>query len=484
MTQDDPTYDVIVIGSGPSGREASAELAKNRFSVALIEAELVGGDCAYWACVPSKALLRPPEALNEAKHIEGAAEAVGSNPVDINSVFARRDKSVDNWDDTNMQRALEKQGIRVIHAYGELAGEKRVIVKPTAKGEKGSPYTLTARHAVVLSTGSSTWFPETAGLVDSNPWNSRDVTGAHEAPSSLAILGMGPVACEMATAMSSLGTREITIIGRDDRLLSRYEPFVGERLAEAFLKRGIKVLTNRDVRKVSRVKNRPRPFEIWLDDGSRVTTDQLLVAAGRQPNSNTLGLESVGLRSGQWLDVDDTFLVKGVEGGWLYAIGDLNRRALLTHVGKYQGRICAAAIASRAEAPDESVGLVAKSDHDAVPQVVFTDPEVAAVGLTEKQARDRELDISVVDCEMDGIPGAGLHTDGYSGHARIIVDEKNGVMIGATFIGPQVGDLIHAATVAIVGQVPMERLWHAIPCFPTVNEVWLDLLENYRPETG
>jgi pyruvate/2-oxoglutarate dehydrogenase complex dihydrolipoamide dehydrogenase (E3) component len=285
----------------------------------------------------------------------------------------------------------------------------------------------------------------------------------------------------MATAMSALGTREITIIGREGRLLSRNEPFVGERLAQAFLKRGIKVLTDKDVRRVTRVNDpKESPFEVWLDDDSKVTSDQLLVATGRRPNTGSLGLESVGLKSEAWLEVDDNCLVKGVEGGeWLYAIGDINRRALLTHVGKYQGRACAAAIVARARNSTYSGSMAATSDHDIVPQVVFTDPEVAAVGLTEQEARGRGLKIRVVDCDMDDIPGAALHTDGYSGHARIIVDEQHRIIIGATFIGPEVGDLVHAATVAIVGKVPLERLWHAIPCFPTVNEVWVELLESY-----
>jgi pyruvate/2-oxoglutarate dehydrogenase complex dihydrolipoamide dehydrogenase (E3) component len=479
MPESESVYDAIVIGSGPSGRTASVDLARNGLSVALIEAELVGGDCAYWACVPSKALLRPPEALNEARSIEGAAQAIEGRPVNARSVLARRDRFVDNWDDANMQKSLEKKGVKVIHGHGALAGQRRVVLK-TKEGIEGHP--LVARHAVILSTGSSTAFPEISGLAESNPWNSRNATGTHEVPESLAILGMGPVACEMATAMSALGTSEITLIGREERLLSRNEPFVGERLAQAFLKRGINVLTNKNVRRVTRVNDtKDSPFEVSLDDGSKITSGQLLVATGRQPNTGSLGLESVGLKSGAWLDVDDDCLVKGVEGGgeWLYAIGDINHRALLTHVGKYQGRACAAAIVARARDSTYSGSMAATSDHDMVPQVVFTDPEVAAVGLTEKQARERGLEIRVVDCGMDDIPGAALHTDGYSGHARLIVDEQHRVIIGATFIGPEAGDLVHAATVAIVGKVPLERLWHAIPCFPTVNEVWVELLESY-----
>jgi dihydrolipoamide dehydrogenase len=429
--------------------------------------------------MPSKALLRPPEALNEARHIEGASQAVNGNTVRVESVFARRDRFVDNWDDMDMQRSLEQRGVKVLHGHGELSGEKRVIVRSKAGSE---PYGLTARLAVVLSTGSSTAVPEIDGLAESNPWNSRNATGTHKAPETLAILGMGAVACEMATAVSSLGTKEITIIGRDERLLGRNEPFVGERLEQVFLHRGIKVMKNRTVRNVRRTKTSPSyPFEILLDDDTRVMADELLVATGRQPNTTGLGLEIVGLKSGQWLEVDDSCLVKGVRGEWLYAVGDVNRRALLTHAGKYQGRACAAAILARAGKvkPSYSASLLAKSDHDIVPQVIFTDPEVASVGLTESEARKRGLNIRAVDCDMDEIPGAALHTDGYTGHARIIVDEDHKVMVGATFIGPQVGDLLHAATVAIAGKVPMETLRHSIPSFPTVNEVWLELLENY-----
>lgn len=479
MSETESVYDVVVIGSGPSGRTASTNLARNGLSVALIEAELVGGDCAYWACVPSKALLRPPEALNEAKHIEGASEAVNGNTVRVQSVLARRDRFVDNWDDANFQRSLEREGIKIIRGHGELDGKKHVIVKSSSK--TGQAQRLTARRAVVLSTGSNPAFPKIDGLSDANPWNSRSATGTHSIPEGLAIFGMGAVACEIATAMSSLGTKEITIIGRDERLLSRYEPFVGERLTQVFHKRGVKVLAKKDIRKVNRMgDSKSGRFEIWLDDGSRVTSDQFLVATGRQPNTNSLGLESVGLKSGDWLDVDDTCLVRGVEGEWLYAIGDINHRALLTHVGKYQGRACAAAIIQRAKSSNSSGSLLlATSDHDAVPQVLFTDPEVATVGLTEAEARRKGLNVRVVDCDMDGIPGAALHTDGYSGHARIVVDETRRVIVGATFIGPQVGDLLHAATIAVVGKVPLETLRHAIPCFPTVTEVWSDLLQNY-----
>jgi pyruvate/2-oxoglutarate dehydrogenase complex dihydrolipoamide dehydrogenase (E3) component len=337
------------------------------------------------------------------------------------------------------------------------------------------------------------------------------------APRSLAIIGDGAVACEMAHAWCALGTTEVIIISRYKRILDKYEPLVGDRLAHAFKQRGISIHNNVNVREVKRInsiskqENVGGSVQIMLDDGDTITAEELLVAVGRKPNTDKLGLETVGLKPGDWLDVDDTCLVNGVDGGgeWLYAIGDINHRALLTHIGKYQGRACSTAIIARARGTrnisnnnyhdnsgldssnssnrnavsnttfDPSTMWLATSDHMAVPQVIFTDPQIASVGLTEESARSLKINVRAVDCEIGTLPGAQLHTDGYDGQAKIVVDEDRHVMVGATFIGPQVGDLLHSATIAIVGQVPLERLWHAIPSFPTVNEVWISLLENY-----
>ena len=297
---------------------------------------------------------------------------------------------------------------------------------------------------------------------------------------------------------------------------------VADRLAEVFKQRGISIHNNVNVKEVKRIINSSTSkqenngggsVQIILDYGNTISAEDLLVAVGRKPNTDKLGLETVGLRPGDWLDVDDTCLVNGVNGGgeWLYAVGDINHRALLTHIGKYQAAACSTAIITRARrtrnisnnnyyhdnsgrdsgnninrnnAPsnttfDPSATWLAMSDHNIVPQVIFTDPQIASVGLTEESARSLKINVRAVDCEIGNLPGAQLHTDGYDGQAKIIVDEDRHIMVGATFIGPQVGDLLHAATIAIVGQVPLEKLWHAIPPFPTVNEVWIDLLENY-----
>lgn len=345
---------------------------------------------------------------------------------------------------------------------------------------------MVARHAVVLCTGSSAIIPAVPGLVQARPWTGRNATSAKNPPHNLAIMGDGPVACEMADAWCALGTK-VTILSRHERILNKYEPFVSEFLATAFQRRGISIRSNVNIKEVERIDSQS-PIQIMLDDGSDMVADELLVAVGRKPNTEDLGLETVGLKPRQWLDIDDTCLVQGVNGEWLYAVGDINHRALLTHIGKYQARACAEAIQLRAsgtyDGVNDSGGEVwsrsaAKADRrDAIPQVIFTDPQIASVGLTEQNAKNLKLDVRAVDHDMSTLEGAKLHTDGYIGHARIIVDEDRQVIVGATFIGPQVGELLHSATIAIIGEVPLDRLWHAIPAFPTVSEVWVNLLES------
>ena len=480
MVLQEQTYDIVVIGSGPSGREFSLHSTKNGFSVALIESELVGGDCAYWSCVPSKALLRPPEALAEARQVEGAKQAAVGN-LGVESVLKRRDFYVDNWDDHNLTKVMEEDGVHIMRGHGRLDGHKRVVVNSNG----GSSTTqLLARYAVVLSTGSSSTIPNVPGLVQARPWSSRNATSAKKVPHRLAIMGDGAVACEMADIWSSLGAK-VTILSRHKKILERFEPFAGDQLAAGFTKRGITIHTKVNVVQVER-SNPNEPVQIELDNGSMIEADEILVAVGRTPKTGDIGLETVGLKSQQWLNVDDTCLVQGLdesENNWLYAIGDINRRALLTHIGKYQGRACAKAILARAK------GTVinnhskwnrsnATADLDMIPQVIFTDPQVASVGLTEKDVKRLGLNARSVDAEMSTVVGAQLHTDGYVGHARLVIDEDKHIIVGATFIGPQVSELLHSATVAIVGQIPIDRLWHAVPSFPTMSEVWVQLLDN------
>jgi len=464
-------YDVIVIGAGPVGENVADIVTSAGLSCAIVESELVGGECSYWACIPSKALLRPAAALDAARRVEGARSAV-TGDIDVEAVLRRRDGFVGDWDDSGQVSWLESAGIDLVRGHGRLAGEKRVEVETD-----GGTVVLLARHAVAVSTGSDPLIPDIPGLVDTDPWTSREATGAQEVPASLAILGGGVVGAEMATAYTSFGSK-VTLIVRGS-LLSGHEDFAGEAVAAALRDSGARVVTGSVTDATRDVDG---SVHLELDTGETVVADELLVATGRAPRTRDIGLETVGLTPGDWLEVDDSLLVRGT--GWLYAVGDVNHRALMTHQGKYQARAAGHAIAGRAAGvlteAEPWTDAAASADHAAVPAAVFTSPEVAAVGLTSTAAREAGLDVRVVDYDLGAVSGAGLHADGYTGRARAVVDESRGVLVGVTFVGPDVTELLHAATIAIVGEVPLHRLWHAVPAFPTMNEIWLRLLETYR----
>jgi len=441
----------------------------------IVESELVGGECSYWACMPSKALLRAGSALRAARDVAGAASSI-TGAVDVAATLRRRDAIVHEWDDSGQVEWLQSAGIDLVRGHARLTGERQVSVAAA----DDSVRTLRARHAVAVCTGSAARLPEVPGLAEVGAWTSREATAVREVPASLAIVGGGVVACEMATAFASFGTG-VTVLARSG-LLGGMEPFAGEMVAAALRAAGVHVHTGVELVSAAREGE----AVLALSDGGEVRAEEVLIAAGRVPRTDDLGLAEVGLETGAWLDVDDTLRVRGVD--WLYAVGDVNGRALLTHQGKYQARAAGDAIAARATgggADDGPWGVhVATADHAAVPQVVFTDPEVAAVGLTETQARDAGVRARVLDHDLASVAGASLHADHYAGRARAVIDEDRGVLVGATFVGPDVAELLHAATVAVVGEVPIERLWHAVPAYPTVSEVWLRWLEAYGRPTG
>jgi pyruvate/2-oxoglutarate dehydrogenase complex dihydrolipoamide dehydrogenase (E3) component len=311
--------------------------------------------------------------------------------------------------------------------------------------------------------------PPIPGLAEVRPWTNRDATAVKEIPRRFVVLGGGAIGVELAQGFRRLGSAEVTVIEGGPRLLAREEPFAGEEVAAAFEAEGIRVITGERAEGVRR--DGEGPVTVTLGDGREVTGDELLVAVGRTPNTQDVGLDSVGLEPGTFLQVDGKLRAVGVEGDWLYGTGDVTGLALLTHMGKYQGRLVGDVIAGK--------DVVDVADHRAIPRVTFTDPQVAAVGPTEAEARERGVDVRAVRSDTGGVAGAYVRGNGIAGTSQILVDESRKAVIGATFTGPDVQELLHAATIAVVGEIPLDRLWHAVPSFPTVSEVWLRLLEEY-----
>jgi pyruvate/2-oxoglutarate dehydrogenase complex dihydrolipoamide dehydrogenase (E3) component len=463
--------DVVVVGGGPAGENVAWYARDGGLSVVVVERELVGGECSYWACMPSKALLRPGEVLAAARRVPGAAAAV-TGEVDAAATFATRDAFVSGFDDKYQVQWLEGTGSELVRGHGRLVGERTVAVELADGGTR----TLRAGRAVVLATGSSAVVPPIEGLRDIRTWDSRDVTTASHVPARLLVLGGGVVGVEMAQAYRRLGAAEVTVVEAADRLLGNEEPFVDLDLRAAFEAEGIVVHTG--VKAVAARRPDPDgPVALVLEDGRELEGDELLVATGRRPNTADLGLDAVGLEPGRPVEVDDQLRALGVPGGWLYAVGDVNGRALLTHHGKYQARLVGDHIAGRQAGGRE---VAARADHDALVRVVFTDPQVAAVGLTERAAADRGVDVDVVRYGYGDTAGGALLGDGVRGTAQLLVHRTRRTVVGATFTGPGVGEVLHAATIAVVSQITIDDLWHAIPAFPSPSEVWLRLLEAER----
>jgi dihydrolipoamide dehydrogenase len=457
-------YDVVVIGAGPAGENAAGRCANHGMSVAIVERELVGGECSYWGCIPSKTLLRPGDVLAAIRRVPGAREAV-SGAIDLAQVFARRDYMTSGWHDDGQVPWLASKSIVLHRGDGRIVGERRVDVSRS----DGAVLSLRARSAVVLATGTRAALPPVPGLDGVHPWTNREATETHTVPRRLLVLGGGAVGCEMAQCFRRLGSEEVTVLESAPRLLSREEPFAGDEVRAAFEAEGIRVVLGAQLTSVGRDDS--GAVLARLADGSELAADEILVATGRKPATASLGLDKVGLEPGRYVEVDDTLRATGVAGGWLFAVGDCNGLALLTHMGKYQGRIAGDVIAGK-DARD-------RASRDLVTRVTFTDPQVCAVGLIEAQARERGIDVRAVRFPTGDVSGASTQGEGISGTSQILVDESQRVILGATFTGPATQELLHSAAVAIAGRVPVDTLWHAVPSFPTVSEVWLRLLEAY-----
>jgi len=450
------TVDAVVIGMGPGGEDAAGRLAKAGLAVVGVEGRLVGGECPYYACVPTKMMIRAANALAEARRVGTLAGSVQVRP-DWGPVAARiRDEATDDWDDAVAVERFEKAGGRFVRGWGRITAPGRVRVETA-----GGPRDLLARTAILLNPGTSPMIPPIAGLADTPYWTNRDAVATTEAPESLIVLGGGPVASEFSQVFARFGTA-VTMLVRS-RLLSRDEPEAGKILAEVFAAEGISV---RSGVTVARVEYDGRRFGVHLADGEVHRAQRLLVATGRHTDLAALGVGAVGLdERGGSIPVDAR--MRAADGVW--AIGNVTGHGAFTHMSMYQARIAAGDILG-----DSGESAV----YRAVPRVTFTDPEVGAVGLTEADARASGVPVSVGVSSIPSSTRRWIHKIGNEGLIKLIADRDRGVLVGATSVGPNGGEVLSTLAVAVHAQVPVATLREMIYAYPTFHRAIETALED------
>lgn len=466
-------YDVVVLGGGAIGENVADRAVQGGLSAVVVESALVGGECSYWACMPTKALLRPGTALHAARNVPGTGEIF--QEVNVAETLSSRDAFTSNWDDAGQVEWLSSAHIDLVRGTASITGEREV----TVTSQDGEETRITAGHAVTVCTGSEPSIPPIDGLDNIDYWTSADAAALQEVPGRVAVIGGGVVACEAATFLADLGAR-VDLIVRGDQVLDSMEPFVGEAVASAFTHRGITVRLSTEVSSVSPIKDADTPLsadgaQAQLTTGENLNVDRVLVATGRKPRlPETQGINFDRDENGHLQLNDDRSMPSH---SWLYFVGDSSGAVHTTHQGKYDAREVGDVIVSRANGTDDVPLDLLRGDQMGPPQVVFCRPEAASVGITADQARDAGLDVSIYDQDLGAVAGSVLHAKDYAGQVRFIVKNDTNTLVGVTFCGDDVAEMLHAATIAVVGEVPLDQLRHAVPSYPTMSEVWLRFLE-------
>jgi pyruvate/2-oxoglutarate dehydrogenase complex dihydrolipoamide dehydrogenase (E3) component len=466
-------FDVIVVGGGVGGVATARNLASAGLAVVLVEDRLVGGECHYWACNPSRTLLRPIEVFNLAKAVPGVREAISDEGLDVAAVFAKRDAIIEHLSDQDRIASLRQAGVAVFHGFGRLSGQRTVRVAYADDTED----VFTASHAVVVATGTRPTVPQIPGLAQARPWTNRDLTTMTQVPPRALVVGGGAVGVEFATLLAGLGSA-VTLLIRGNTLLRNSEPEARELVKQSLRSKGVKIHFETQLSAVARaVAGGPVTATFHRQS---IEVDEIVLAAGRRANTDNIGLETVGLPGGGFVSVNDHLQAVGVIGDWLYALGDTTGRArLLSHISQYHGRVVADIIAARAAGRELWDNELAARDVGSLAQVIFTDPQVVEVGRTESQARAEGFVVRTRTARYpDTVPQLALFRDGFDGWAKLVIDAVTNTLLGATFVGPEFSELVHAATLAIVAKVPTSLLRHAVAPHPTVNQVWDPLLAH------